>query len=302
MLFFALYNSLFKYKESPVKDYTQPIPQDVDGRMGPHYETLLKATAESIEKLNCMVPEMHTIKTKEGFKLVGRLFKAENKTDNVVMLLHGYNSKGMKDNAIKAIGYLNRGFNVLLVDNRACGDSEGRYQTCGAKESLDDLIWIDKLVRMFPNGDIIIDGCSMGAATACLISKNNLPKNVKMIVSDCAYMNFGYVFKELIHRYVKVGANILYAGISFWCTIMNGGSFKKHSPLKAVENSTVPMIFIHGKEDRYIPYESAEELYNNCAFKQKELVFVENAGHVASCEKNPDKYFGSVLDFYNKIK
>ena len=83
---------------------------------------------------------------------------------------------------------------------------------------------------------------------------------------------------------------------------MNGGSFKKHSPLKAVENSTVPMIFIHGKEDRYIPYESAEELYNNCVFKQKELVFVEKAGHVASCEKNPDKYFGSVLDFYNKIK
>lgn len=277
----------------------QPVSASTDRCMGPDFATLRDAGIDAGKELFEKEHEDMELTSDDGLLLKAYYFRNEMPCGKTVILIHGHNSHALKDNSLKALGYMKAGFNILMPDNRACGRSQGKWETFGAKESSDTLKWIEKLVVIYPNEKIIVDGCSMGGATVCLLSDKRLPQNVKFLVSDCSYARADEEFKFAMHKFAHLPPFPMLNAIGFWNKRINKLSFDDQCPIKSVSNSAVPMIFIHGREDRYIPVENAQQLYDACP-ADKQLVIINGAGHAAACVKGAEKYFEPIMSFSEK--
>lgn len=165
--------------------------------------------------------------------LEGWFYTAGENARDTAILVHGYNSSPLGDMSAIMQFYLRRGINVLLTNNRGGKTSVGNNITFGLYERLDTALWVDKLNERFSDGSIILHGISLGGATVCLMSELTL-KNVKCVVSDCAYtsiraefahsskLTMGFTPKATLERVYKLFAKEF------------GNTVDDFTPLKAV--------------------------------------------------------------------
>ena len=205
-----------------------------------------------------------------------------------IIMVHGIWSR--RENMYeRAIEFDKLGYNVLIVDQRGAGESEGKYYTYGMKESLDLLIWIDYLVSTYRDVQICLYGLSMGAATVMMATANQLPEAVKCIVEDCGYSSM----KEELDHVLRKDYRLAYTGIVLKL-IENrmqeefGMTYEDVNIKKFLENNSIPILFIHGKADEFVPYDMAKMLYNHNRGSKK-FYPVENAGHTEA-NTDPDYY------------
>ena len=181
------------------------------------------------------------------------------------------------------------GYNILLVDQRASGDSQGEYYTYGQKESLDLMQWIDYLRKKDPECRIILFGVSMGAATVMTAAANELPENVCCIVEDCGFSSM----KEEIDHIIRKDFKLKYTGpiLGILERKMQEKlqmSFDDASPKTCLENNEVPILFVHGEKDDFVPFDMAKILYNHNKGTKKYYP-VKDAGH-CEARNDPDYY------------
>lgn len=223
--------------------------------------------------------ETWEIRSHDGLKLVAYYIPAARSTTRTAIIAHGYTSRG------KAMGRFARfyreelGFNVLLPDARGHGESEGDYIGFGWHDRLDYLRWIEEvLARVGEDAEIVLHGLSMGAATVLMVSGERLPEQVKAIIEDCGYTSvyeqLGYQFRRMF----RLPVFPLLDTTSLVTKLKAGYSFREASALKQVQKCRVPVLFIHGSEDAFVPVEMARRLYAACA-SPKELFIVEGAAH-----------------------
>lgn len=233
----------------------------------------------------------------DNLKLYGYLFN--NNSDKTIILIHGYGSSA-RYRFIMAKVFFEKGFNVFVPDLRSHGYSEGKYITMGYYEKFDILKWIDVLNEKYSlSTSIIIEGVSMGAATSLQLLGLDLPKNVKGIIADCgytsAYDEFKYQLQDKIGKIAHIITPLAFLLIK-WIAKYD---VKKASSIEGVKNSKVPILFIHGMEDKFVPYEMVDEIYKNCASK-KDILRVEKATHALSHLISPELYEEKMFDFINK--
>ncbi|MDR2090988.1 MAG: lysophospholipase [Clostridiales bacterium] len=264
--------------------------------MGDYVVEFGKYIDEESEKLLAIPHGEVTVTTKDGLKLIGRFFENPIKTDKTVLCMHGYTSEGRRDFAGLAQFYLNEGYNVLLPDHRAHGRSEGKYIGFAALDRFDGLLWLDVLTKKYPNGSIVMTGISMGGATVLQMADLDLPKNVKAIVSDCPFTSvkdeLSFQIKRIFHLPPFPFVNI----VSAICKKRAGYAFDEADSSEAVKNSKVPILFIHGGADVFIPYQMSEKCFNNCV-TEKKFVIVDGAAHGSSHYWNSELYETSVKEF-----
>lgn len=205
-----------------------------------------------------------------------------------IIMVHGIWSR--RENMYeRAIEFDKLGYNVLIVDQRGAGESEGKYYTYGFKESLDLLIWIDYLISTYSDVQICLYGLSMGAATVMMSTANQLPDSVKCIVEDCGYSSM----KEELDHVLKKDYKLAYTGIVLKL-IENrmqeefGFTYEDVNIKKFLESNSIPILFIHGKADEFVPYDMAKILYNHNQGSKK-FYPVEGAGHTEA-NTDPDYY------------
>ncbi len=198
--------------------------------------------------------------------------------------------------------FYENGINVFMTDHRACGESEGRYISFGVKEYRDALQWIHFMNGRFGQSiKIFLYGVSMGAATVNnMCGDASLPENVKFAVSDCSFTSpwelFGYSLKNAHWPEFP-----LLKGVDTYNKLLAGFSFKNCvNPLEAVAYSKTPVLFIHGKRDRFVPWEMAQPLFDACAAEDKELWLIENAPHCACYLKEPTAYESRITALIEK--
>lgn len=278
----------------------QKITKMTEKLMGPGFADLNDNTNASKLIMAKLPREELELTSDDGINLKGYLFKNAKATDKTAICVHGYNSTGFLDFATVGLEYLNRGYNLLLVTNRACGSSGGKWTGFGILERKDTAKWTERIAEIYPEGDIILHGCSLGGATVCMMSDMTLPKNVKALVSDCA---FGDLKDELTHMFkymAHLPAFPLLNLVEKWCKAKAGYGFSDNSPFAAVAKAEYPMLFAHGIADRYIPYQTAEKLYALCP-TEKELLLIEGAGHAAAqLRGGKEKYFDPLFAFLAK--
>lgn len=231
----------------------------------------------------------------DSFRLHGKLFK--NPGTKYALVCHGYTSK-----AKHMAGFVNKfhtlGYNVLAVDARAHGDSEGTKIGMGWPERFDVIEWINYIISLEPDAQIILHGVSMGASTVLMASGEELPKNVKAIIADCGYTSEWDEFRQEADVLHIPWFPVLNAS-SVISKVRDGYDFKQASAVEQVKKSHTPTLFIHGSEDELVPYGMLNELYSaaNC---EKEILTIQGAGHALSSSVAPELYWNTVEKFLEK--
>ncbi len=232
----------------------------------------------------------------DGLKLFGRFFP-NNGSRKTVLCFHGYTSEGLNDYSTLARFYLDQGFNLMIVDERAHGRSEGTYIGFGCLDRHDARIWIDYLVkRLGEDSSILLHGDSMGAATVLMTTGLDLPKQVKAAVSDCAFTSAWDVFCAVLKNMYHLPPFPIMQIANQMVKKHAGYELDECNARREVKKAQIPILFIHGKRDTFVPCSMVYELYDACR-TEKKLVVVEGAGHVESCYKNPEKYQEAIRSF-----
>ena len=214
------------------------------------------------------------------------------------IVVHGYGGSGklMSD---KSKYFYDMGYNVLIPDLRGHGKSEGDYIGMGWKDRLDIISWINFIIKENPNAEIVLHGTSMGAATVLMTSGENLPSNVKAIVADCAYTSAWDEFSYQLETYLKVPSSYILNVTNMVTKLKAGYSLKEASALECVKKATVPILYIHGDKDKFVPYSMMDKLYD-ATISPKEKLTIEGGEHANSDLVSPFLYWLTIEDFINQ--
>ena len=237
-----------------------------------------------------------SIKTFDGLILKGKYFEYDKK-EPIEIMFHGYKGSAERDlsTGVKRAFRCQR--NALLVDQRAHGRSQGHTISFGVNESKDCLCWINKVIEIFGEDvKIILTGISMGAATVAIASGYDLPKNVIGILADCGYHSQKEIIKLFIKN-MKLPLTICYPFVKLGALLYGRFRLEKVLPIEQVKKAKVPIIFIHGESDDFVPCYMSKKMYDACTTIKK-LVTIPNAGHGISCLENPDKYVDELNKFF----
>ena len=232
-----------------------------------------------------------TLESFDGLQLHAKKFSPAENSNRWAVLIHGYGRDGTfaYDYAEE---YLKRGWNVLIPDLRASGESQGQFITMGALESQDILNWTEKIPA---DSKIILHGVSMGAATALMTAAHN-PKNLIAVVEDCGYTSAYEMFTAQLNKIFGLPEYPVMLCADLVCKFKTGVKISDAAPLEVVDKIKVPILFIHGDEDGLVPFDMMTKLYDK-ATAPKEKFVVEGAGHADAKRKNPAAYFDKIFKF-----
>lgn len=240
----------------------------------------------------------------DGLKLHATYFPALDQSANkkkVVICFHGYTSQGMSDYIGLSGYYLRKGYAMLLPDARAHGESEGEYIGFGCLDRKDALVWISWVIQELGDDvEIALHGTSMGGATVLMASGLELPAQVRGIVSDCAFTSPKEVFTHVLHNMYHLPAFPAIPGADILNKRLAGYGMDECNAKREVARAKVPILFIHGTKDTFVPYRMCHEIYDCCASPKKMLV-VEGAAHAESYYKDTEKYEQALDEFFEEI-
>ena len=266
----------------------EKIGQKISGCDSSHLGGFLQNNLKWLEDYGY---ERHYIISDSGYKLTGYLLKAKEESKVYLFGAHGYRSYGKKEFCGVAQYYIKKGINVFIPDHVASGESEGTHCTFGYNEVRDCMKWLSYMTDNFgADIQIILHGVSMGCATVTMMSgREDLPDNVKMTVADCGFTTakalFEYKLKDL-----GVPPERLINSVDRVHKRRQGFSFDDLKPVEAVKKASVPMLFIHGAEDKLVPCFMVKELYEACGSEHKDLLIVEGADHAQSYKVDKEQF------------
>jgi hypothetical protein len=242
------------------------------------------------------------IKSFDGLRLAGHLWEAKE-PKRLIIMAHGWRGSWWKDCGYSAGFFHDIGCNILYIDQRAHGESEGDRIDFGVTERFDIARWADAAARyMNPKGlPIYLCGLSMGAAAVLMSAAlPTVRDNVRGIISDCGYTSamaeIRGVFDDLTDGWGSVAAALADGAFRFH----TGRSYREASTVRVMERCQVPVLFIHGDSDRFVPVEMTLRNYAACAAKGKELLIVPGADHCMSYVVAMEEYRRRVAGFFLK--
>ena len=271
------------------------IPQ-TSGKQYDPYRPRMRQMYRNLADRPC---EFVSITSHDGLTLSGRYYHL---SDNAPLALcfHGYKSHALTDFSGGCELSFELGHNVLLVDQRSHGKSDGKAITYGILERRDLLRWVDYAVSRFGSDTrILLYGISMGGATVLMASELPLPKNVKAIVADCPYA----VPEDII---LHIGAKLHYPPrlvrpfLHMGAYLYGKFHLKETDAAKAVRNANIPILIIHGESDNFVPVEMSEAV----SLANPELVTrvtIPGADHGISYLVDTPRYKETVVAFLNQV-
>ncbi len=252
-------------------------------RFGKYYEEIKESYDDYLKLEN---KEIVKIKSSTNKELNGELIK--NKENNLkeiptlIILAHGHHSEGKIDIALFH-NFTFKNYDILLIDHLGHGKSEGKYSGFGIYESENLSLWVKKMNELYNHKvNIFLFGVSLGGNSVLLTSSKDM-ENVKGIIADCAFTSTFKIAKHISKLNFVAFSTCLFASL-----IIHRNVFK-YSSIKCVKNSKYPILFIHGKEDLYVPTSMSIENDKACSSKHK-LVLFDNAKHARSYITNPKLY------------
>lgn len=215
----------------------------------------------------------------DGLKLRA-MYTPRKNAKGIIICMHGYHSE-VDIEFVPEIRFLwNLGYEILLPWQRSHGQSEGRYITYGVKERYDCRKWIQYANSQLgaKEKDIFLCGISMGCATVLMTAGLKLPKNVRGIIADCGFTSPWEIVCHVVRKKYHLPPYPLMFFVNAICRIAAGFSLKEASAEEAMKKNKIPVLFIHGDKDRYVPMWMTYRNYQACA-APKELYIVPGAAH-----------------------
>ena len=241
-----------------------------------------------------------TIQSHDGLTLVGHYIPAPG-ADQTILLAHGYRSQdGTRDFSCAFQTYSEKGYNLLLIDQRAHGESQGRYIGFGVPERHDIVQWTQFLNQHYPPRAIVIEGMSMGSATVLMALDLDLPENVVGAIADCGYTTPRKIIAHVFRRLIGIPLAPFWPGIQLCAKLRSGYFLSGASAIESLKKARIPLLFIHGEDDNYVPCDMGRENYSACA-SRKQLLTVPGAGHGVSFIVDNAACNKALFDFLDSV-
>jgi len=283
-------------------EFREKYPEDcVEMHMpkGPAYEPF----CDVIKKGICNVVEATEFETVEitsvdGLKLKGRYYHRRDGAP-LIIFFHGYRGNFYRDG--NGIFTYSKKFdmNVLLVYQRSQGQSEGKTITFGIMERQDCKSWVEYAIGRFGNHqEILLSGISMGGATVMMAADVGLPDNVKGIMTDCGFTSPKEILCSVMDS-LKLPSKVFYPLAKLGAKWFGGVELEEASAVESMKHCKIPVLFIHGEEDDFVPCWMSRKCYEVCA-AEKELLIVPGVGHGMSYCYGPKEYEAAIDRFFER--
>ncbi len=266
---------------------------------GAQYEAVKDEIFACTKRMDEEEYESVSIKSFDGLTLAGRYYHVKEGAP-IKLMFHGYRSTLLRD--CGGGYYLARkmGINVLAVDQRAHGASEGHTITFGINERRDCLAWVSYLNHRFgEKTPIVLSGLSMGAATVLMATSLPLPENVVCAVADCPYESPAQIIRKVCAD-EKLPVSLAYPFVRLSAWLFGGFHLEESSALESVAASKIPMLLIHGEDDRLVPCEMSRNIFAATQGKAVLETF-PHAGHGLCYITDAPRYEKVIYGFFKSI-
>ena len=270
-----------------------PIPE------GEIYEPYREQMVAWMKETWEMPHEKMEIQSFDGLTLRGKYYECVP-GGPIELMFHGYRGNADRDlcGGVQRCFALKR--NTLIVDQRACGTSDGNIITFGIHESDDCHRWIAHLIQRFgPEVKIVITGISMGASTVMLAAGRELPSQVVGVLADCGYTSARDIIQVVI-RQMKLPPKLAYPFVKLGARLFAHFDPDSDSSEEAMKRCKVPVLFIHGEADDFVPCDMSRKNYAACAAPKK-IWTVPDAGHGLSILVDKQGYMQTLRDFFDPL-
>lgn len=258
---------------------------------------IMETVMDAAGKLEARETETIEIDSYDGTKLVGHWYPCEN-AKRVLVAMHGWRSSWSMDFGLIADFWHNNGCSILFAEQRGQGESGGEYMGFGLLERYDCLEWTKWAIENTDDSlPVYLCGLSLGASTVLMTSGLELPERVHGIMADCGFVSPNEVWKHVVQNNLHLPYGLYRATASEICKKKIRVGSEDYSCPEALKNCKVPVIFIHGTDDRFVPVTHTYENYKACA-SEKRLMVVPGADHALSYLVDTKGYEASVLEFW----
>lgn len=245
-----------------------------------------------------------SINSRLGYTLRGTYLPNSTPSNNTVVFVHGINGSRLQGLWYAPL-YLRAGYNVLIYDSRASGESGGNSVSWGFYEKYDLDQWIDWIEQNYPKGNIGVHGVSMGAATALMHAEmNEVTHRVKFYVADSSYSDLEELLTQQIDTAVAVHDPLWIKLLLRYSSIMahwqSGFRYEDVSPVRSVHNVTTPILYLHGGADLVVPADMNEQLYVATKGYKEKYIFSGDA-HAMAIFNHKAEYQRQLINFIDEV-
>lgn len=260
-------------------------------------EKVLRLRDDAGRRLRQMDSETVETVGRGNVKLVGHWF-AHPQPRRVIVAMHGWRSSWCKDFGFVTDFWLRNGCSVLLAEQRGQGESGGEHMGFGLLERHDCLAWVNWVNANIDDAlPVYLCGVSMGASTVLMAAGLELPGNVRGIMADCGYSSPEAIWKHVAKDNLRMSYGTRSAVVNDLCRKKIQMGIGDYSCVDAMAECEVPVLFVHGTDDRFVPIEMTYENYKACA-APKRLFVVPGAGHGMSYLMDTEGYQNAMLRFW----
>ena len=268
-----------------------PIP---DGEI---YEPWRDTMTGWIKETRALPYQDFSITSFDGLTLKAKYYECKSGAP-IELMFHGYRGNAERDLCGGVQRCFALGHNAFIVDQRACGNSEGNVITFGVNESKDCLTWLELMINHFgPDVKIMLTGISMGASTVLNAAGGPLPEQVIGVLADCGFTSPADIIKVVITE-MGLPADLAYPFVKLGARLYGKFDLDEVSSSEAMKNCKIPVIFFHGEDDAYVPCEMSRRNYEACSAR-KQLVTIPGAGHGLCYPVDPQRYLDEMRKFFD---
>lgn len=236
--------------------------------------------------------------TSDGLRLVGEYYDFGFR--KAVIIIPG-RMEACRYSCHYAKPYREAGFNVLTIDNRSHGLSEGRYNSLGFKEHRDVLAWAALLHDTLGNDSVVLHGVCIGSSTALFACVSpDCPDYVCAMTADGMYETFCESFRLHMVQQQRPVFPFLW-GVMLHVRVFAGADVVHDGPVKRISRMNKPILFLHGRQDQFSLPDKAQGLYDRCPSEKKRLVWFEEGAHSRLRLTDPDRYDEAVRTYYERL-
>ncbi|MBE6768894.1 MAG: alpha/beta hydrolase [Ruminococcaceae bacterium] len=256
------------------------------------------AVMDAAQTLETRPHERVEITAQDGTPLIGHWYAPEN-PKRILIAMHGWRSSWSQDFGMIAPFWLESGCAVLFAEQRGQGNSGGEYMGFGLLERFDCLDWIgwvnERTEQKLP---LYLGGISMGASTVLMTAGFDLPENVRGIIADCGFTSPRAIWKHVVENRFHLPYGLYSRAANDICKRRIQVPSDAYSTVEALRSCAVPVLLIHGTDDRFVPVEMTYENYKACS-SEKQLFIVPGAEHGTSYLVDTAGYETAVRSFWN---
>ena len=255
----------------------------------------LREMARTEEKLLEKENTVVTLTADDGTELTGHWIPAKE-PKRIIIAMHGWRARWSRDFGMIADFWANEGCSVLYAEQRGQNSSSVDYMGFGLTERNDCKAWAEWASTM--GLPVYLAGISMGASTVLMSSNLPLPECVRGIMADCAFTSPDKIWKHVVHDNLHLPYNLRSVVANRLCKRKTGYGSEEFSTLESLRSSNIPVLFLHGTDDNFVPVSMAYENYKACA-SPKRIFVVPGADHGMSYYLDRCGYENAMRSFWS---